>query len=87
VQLVNDAGAGKGVERIAALLERESQAGRLRIVDSRFAAEQFVNMVLSGPQKRALGFGRPLDAEEIEAWARGSVSLFLDGCRASSAAD
>jgi TetR/AcrR family transcriptional regulator, mexJK operon transcriptional repressor len=87
VQLVNDAGAGKGVERIAALLERESQAGRLRIVDSRFAAEQFVNMVLSGPQKRALGFGHPFDAEEIEAWARGSVSLFLDGCRASSAAD
>jgi TetR/AcrR family transcriptional regulator, mexJK operon transcriptional repressor len=86
VQLVNEAGAGKGVERIAALLERESEAGRLRIADSRFAAEQFVNMVLSGPQKRALGFGRPLDAADIEAWARGSVALFLNGCREPPAA-
>jgi AcrR family transcriptional regulator len=86
VQLVNEAGAGKGVERIAALLDREAQAGRLRIADSRFAAEQFLNMVLSGPQKRALGFGRPLDAEEIEAWIRGTVALFLDGSRSEAAA-
>jgi TetR/AcrR family transcriptional regulator, mexJK operon transcriptional repressor len=81
VQLVNEAGARKGVERIAALLDRESQAGRLRIADGRFAAEQFVNMVVSGPQKRALGFGRPLAAEEIEAWVHRTVALFLDGCR------
>lgn len=87
VQLVNEAGASKGVERIAALLERESQAGRLRIADSRFAAEQFVNMVLSGPQKRALGFGRPFDAEEIETWTRRTVALFLDGCRGTAAAN
>jgi TetR/AcrR family transcriptional repressor of mexJK operon len=80
-QLVNEAGAGKGVERIAALLERESRAGRLRIDDSRFAAEQFLNMVLSGPQKRALGFGRPLDADELDGWTRATVALFLDGCR------
>ena len=81
VQLVNEAGAGKGVERIAALLERESRAGRLRIDDSRFAAEQFLNMVLSGPQKRAFGFGRPLDADALDSWIRGTVALFLDGCR------
>jgi TetR/AcrR family transcriptional repressor of mexJK operon len=86
VQLVNEAGAGKGVERIAALLERERQAGRLRIADSRFAAEQFLNMVLSGPQKRALGFGRPLEAEEIEAWIRDTVALFLDGSRGAATA-
>lgn len=84
VQLVNEAGAGKGVERIAAVLERESQAGRLRIADSRFAAEQFVNLVVSGPQKRALGFGRPLEAAEIEVWIRGTVALFLDGSRRSA---
>jgi TetR/AcrR family transcriptional repressor of mexJK operon len=83
VQLVNEAGAGKGVERIAALLERESRAGRLRIDDSRFAAEQFVNMVLSGPQKRALGFGLPLDADALDSWIRGTVALFLNGCRAA----
>jgi TetR/AcrR family transcriptional repressor of mexJK operon len=83
VKLVNEAGAGKGVERVAALLERESRAGRLRIDDSRFAAEQFLNMVLSGPQKRALGFDRPLDPDELDRWTRGTVALFLDGCRAA----
>jgi TetR/AcrR family transcriptional repressor of mexJK operon len=87
VQLVNEAGASKGVERIAALLDRESQAGRLRIADGRFAAEQFVNMVLSGPQKRALGFGRPLAVDEIEAWIHRTVALFLDGCRGVAAAN
>ncbi len=83
VQRVNEAGAGKGVERIAALLERERQAGRLRVADSRFAAEQFLNMVLSGPQKRALGFGRPLGPDELAGWIRGTVALFLDGSRGS----
>jgi hypothetical protein len=80
-QVMNEAGATKGVERIAALLAREAKAGRLAITDSRFAAEQFLNMVLSGPQKRALGFGQPLSPAELELWTRSTVELFLDGCR------
>jgi TetR/AcrR family transcriptional repressor of mexJK operon len=80
-QVMNEAGATKGVERIAALLAREAEAGRLVIADSRFAAEQFLNMVLSGPQKRALGFGQPLSPAELELWTRSTVELFLDGCR------
>ncbi len=81
IQLVNEAGASKGVERIAALIEREMRAGNLKIDDSRFAAEQFLNMVLSVPQKRALGFGEALSPAELERWTTRTVALFLDGCR------
>jgi hypothetical protein len=81
MRLVNEAGAGKGVERIAALLEREARAGHLAVEDSRFAAEQFLTMVLSVPQKRALGFGQRMSADELEGWTRRTVALFLDGCR------
>ena len=81
MRLVNEAGAGKGVERIAALLEREARAGHLAVEDSRFAAEQFLTMVLSVPQKRALGFGQWMSADELEGWTRQTVALFLDGCR------
>ncbi len=81
IQLVNEAGAGKGVDRIAALLERESKAGSLAIADSRFAAEQFLNMVLSVPQKRALGFGEIMSPDELARWTSRTVALFLDGCR------
>jgi TetR/AcrR family transcriptional repressor of mexJK operon len=86
VRLVNEAGAGKGVERIAALLEREAQAGNLVADDSRFLAEQFLNMVLSVPQKRALGFGQPLSGEALARWTDRTVALFVDGCRQSGAA-
>ena len=81
MRLVNEAGAGKGVERIAALLDRETRAGRLALDDSRFAAEQFLTMVLSVPQKRALGFGTPLSPGELDRWTQRTVALFLDGCR------
>lgn len=81
MRLVNEAGASKGVEGIAALLEREVQAGHLTLEDSRFAAEQFLTMVLSVPQKRALGFGLRMSPDELEGWTRRTVALFLDGTR------
>jgi hypothetical protein len=37
-------------------------------------------MVLTIPQRRALGLGRPMTAAELEGWARAVVDLFLDGC-------
>ena len=33
------------------------------------------------PQRRALGFDRPMSEAELEAWADSSVRLFLNGCR------
>jgi AcrR family transcriptional regulator len=69
------------IRRIAALLAREASAGRIAIANPEFAAEQFLHLVVAGPQRRALGLGAPMTADELEAWARESVDLFLNGCR------
>jgi hypothetical protein len=42
---------------------------------------QFIVMVVSQPQRRAMGYGAPMSPAELDAWADKSVSLFLDGCR------
>jgi TetR/AcrR family transcriptional repressor of mexJK operon len=78
---VSESGARAGVERIAGLLESYAGADGALGGDVRFAAEQFINMVLAVPQKRALGLGEPLDAAALERWARDTVALFLDGWR------
>ncbi len=70
----------EAIELIAELLEREARAGNLTVDNARFAAEQFLQMVVSGPQRRALGLGTPMTAPELDAWARDTVTLFLKGC-------
>jgi AcrR family transcriptional regulator len=72
-QVMQQAGAGVGHERLAALLAR---AG---IPDPAWATEQFVTLVLSVPQRRAMGLGQPLDAAAQEAWVARAVALFLRG--------
>ncbi len=74
----------EGVRRIGALLEREARAGRLFVSDFVFAATQFLFMVISLPQRRALGMGTPMTGPERDAWVRNTVNLFLNGCRAPS---
>jgi len=69
------------VTRIAALLERERQAGRIAIDETYFAAEQFLQMVVSLPQRRAMGLGTPMTEAELDAWSDDTIRLFLDGCR------
>jgi TetR/AcrR family transcriptional repressor of mexJK operon len=78
--------AGEGtrteaVEQIAALLEREARAGALALERPSFAAEQFLQMVITLPQRRASGFGQPMTEAELDAWADDCVNLFLNGCR------
>ena len=78
--------AGEGsraevVGRIAALLDREARAGGLSIDRPEFAADQFLQIVVTIPQRRALGFGRPMTEAELDAWADDCVNLFLNGCR------
>ncbi len=80
-RILNEQGAASGIERIARLLDGEARAGRLRLDDSRFAAEQFLNMVLAAPRRRALGIGAPMNPTELAAWIERTVALFLDGCR------
>lgn len=74
-------GSREAVARIAALLERNAGAGELASENASFAAAQFLQMVVALPQRRALGLGTPMTPPELDAWARDTVALFLNGCR------
>ena len=74
-------GSREAVTRIAALLERAAGTGELTIENAPFAAAQFLQMVVSLPQRRALGLGTPMRPPELDGWARDTVALFLNGCR------
>ena len=80
-RILHDLGAAAGIDRIARHLDGCIAAGKIRPTDSRFAAEQFILMVVTGPRRRALGLGRPLDRAELREWIDRTVALFLDGCR------
>jgi AcrR family transcriptional regulator len=79
--MMQQAGAGEGTRRIAGLLERAVARGELAQQDTLFAAEQFLHLVLAGPQRRALGLGQPLDDQQRQQWRNASVGLFLTGIR------
>ncbi|MGH7101975.1 MAG: TetR/AcrR family transcriptional regulator [Acetobacteraceae bacterium] len=70
-----------GVAWVAALLATFPEGARLSPEDRLFAAEQFLLLVVSGPRRRALGLGRPLDEAGAALWAERSVNLFLNGLR------
>lgn len=80
--VAREGAAAEAVALIAGLLEREAATGRLGLDDPRFAAQQFLQMVVGEPRRRALGLGEPMGAAELDAWAVKSVNLFLNGCRA-----
>jgi AcrR family transcriptional regulator len=79
--MMQQAGAGEGTKRIAALLDGAVIRGELPAQDTVFAAEQFLHLVLAGPQRRALGLGRPLDERQTRAWGKAAVALFLSGMK------
>jgi TetR/AcrR family transcriptional regulator, mexJK operon transcriptional repressor len=71
--VIRDAGAAAGTDRLANVM---AAAG---ITDPIWAAEQFMALVLSVPQRRGLGLGSPLDTTGQAVWAQRAVDLFLDG--------
>jgi AcrR family transcriptional regulator len=80
--ILNDQSSRReAVTRIAQLLLHEARGSRVTEDEARFAAEQFLQIVVSVPQRRALGLGTPMSPAELEAWARDAVSLFLNGFR------
>ena len=81
-RILHDLGAAAGIERIAQHLEARIAGGELAPSNPRFAAEQFILMVVEGPRRRALGLGAPLGPGELRQWIADTVSLFLAGCRA-----
>jgi TetR/AcrR family transcriptional regulator, mexJK operon transcriptional repressor len=83
---VNQEGTRReAIQRIAALLDGERVAGKLGVGNAEFAAEQFLHMLVAGPQRRALGLGTPMTTADLDAWARDAVDLFLNGCRGTIA--
>jgi TetR/AcrR family transcriptional repressor of mexJK operon len=69
----------EAIRRIADLLQKDAKAGERVAENPAFAAEQFLQMVTSAPQRRAMGLGEPLKQEEYAAWANDTVDLFLNG--------
>lgn len=82
--LVHDLCAEHGWRTIAAILERETARGRLRVTDPEFAAQQFYHLIVAVPLDRLLGaHPHPLTPAECETWISRSVELFLSGVGAS----
>ncbi|HEX3883658.1 MAG TPA: TetR/AcrR family transcriptional regulator [Stellaceae bacterium] len=81
-RIMHELGAASGVERISRDLDRRIAGGEIGPIDTRMAAEQFILMVVTAPQRRSLGLGTPMAEVELSAWIEGTVGLFLDGCRA-----
>jgi AcrR family transcriptional regulator len=70
---------------IADLLARELRESRFSAADGAFAAQQFIFMVVTVPQRLAMGYGTPMTAADLDAWIDKTVILFLDGCRRGTA--
>jgi AcrR family transcriptional regulator len=76
-----DGGQSEATELIADLLARRMRKILVTAEDQRFAADQFIYMVVTLPQRRALGFGSPMTAAELDEWTTKVVALFLAGYR------
>jgi len=72
---------GEATTLIAGLLAREFGDATMPSAARAFAAQQFLDMVIALPQRRALGLGAPMTAPELDFWADDVVRLFLSGCR------
>ncbi len=79
--MMMQAGAGEGTMRIATLLDHAVVNGTLPPHDTVFAAEQFLHLAVAGPQRRALGLGHQLDEQQLQAWRKATVALFLSGVK------
>lgn len=66
------------------LLARELRDSGLTEKLRTFAAEEFLQMIVTFPQRRVMGLEVPATANQIDAWADRAVRLFLDGCRGLS---
>jgi AcrR family transcriptional regulator len=73
-------GALPTIRFLAALLARETEAGRLAIDDPLMAANVFMSMVVSGPVRFILA-ASPLPRKDLDRRVAYGVRLFLDGAR------
>jgi AcrR family transcriptional regulator len=71
---------GEGTRQQAIDALAQLLGGRLSPDEARFAAAQFLQMIISLPQHSALGIAPKMSQEDHRLWVRRTVSLFLDGC-------
>jgi AcrR family transcriptional regulator len=79
--VASDGSTREGITLISELLARKLGRSKLSAADRAFAAQQFIYMVVTLPQRRSMGFGTPMTPDELESWADRVVGLFLHGCR------
>ena len=77
-------GRDRVVAQIVALLR--GTWPQLDADDASFAANQFLQLIVSLPQQRMLAVGQPLPAAQRAQWVERSVELFLGGLRGTAAA-
>jgi TetR/AcrR family transcriptional repressor of mexJK operon len=80
-----DGSAREATTLIGDLLARELRESGFSAAERTFAAQQFIFMVVTVPQRLAMGYGAAMTAAELEAWIDKTVVLFLDGCRRGAA--
>ncbi len=64
---------------VIGILRQTSVPSRASDAQMRFAAQQFLQMIVSSPQSRALGIGPPMGAAEQKKWIVQTVRFFLRG--------
>ena len=77
--MVKAGGRQEAESLIVELLNKLSPLRRRTDADMRFAAQQFLQMVVTLPQSRALGLGPPMSEAETTVWIRQTVRFFLRG--------
>jgi TetR/AcrR family transcriptional regulator, mexJK operon transcriptional repressor len=75
----DDGGQAEATDLIVGLLSRELPKIKIDPHIQVFAAEQFIYMLVTIPQRRAIGYGTPMTSAELDAWADKVVTLFLEG--------
>jgi len=70
---------GEGTRQMAVNALAGLLAGKLPPEEADFAAQQFLQMVISLPQRAALGLAPKMSKEHHRLWVRRTVSLFLHG--------
>ena len=79
--LGGERGRPEAVQLIVSLLDTRLDGAPMTRDDAQFAAGQFIQMVISWPQRRALGLGEPMTPPEQADWVRRTTRLFLAGCQ------
>jgi AcrR family transcriptional regulator len=74
-------GTAEAYALVGGLLAREFDDTTLPPVARDFATQQFLQLVIAIPRRRAMGFAAPMTSEELDAWATQVATLFLNGCR------